>query len=163
MGNNPLRFIDPTGRTFDEASEAKAKDIEQGVDRRAAVVAMAIVTGRENGEDVGGLEQQLGELQQTKKDIQDMRSSDTEFRLRLASDESNPTKVNGVGVPVTTKTGENQITMYVPSFSNVHEPRHGGQIARGEFSISTVGGAPDDRYGASHEVSAYRVSIHMAL
>src|SRR5690606_9311531 len=54
--------------------------------------------------------------------------------------------------------GANEITMFMPSFKNLHEPRHGGQIARGDYTITGIGlnGVPSSTYGAQEEISAYR-------
>lgn len=38
-----------------------------------------------------------------------------------------------------------------------HEIRHGGQVARGEYGYEE--GTPDKRYGASHEIDAYRAQL----
>jgi len=90
------------------------------------------------------------------QDVVDMGQSSTEFRFANANDKSNPIRDgNGIGLPVTIKTGDDQITMFMDNKNNFHEPRHGGQIARGEFTVDESG-TPSSTYGASHEISAYR-------
>ncbi len=39
--------------------------------------------------------------------------------------------------------------------NNFHEPRHGGQIARGEYNTSALGQI-SSTYGADEEISAYK-------
>ncbi|MBT8282997.1 MAG: hypothetical protein KJO86_04600, partial [Muriicola sp.] len=91
------------------------------------------------------------------QDIADMGQSSTEFRFAKASNKANLVRDNnGNGLPVTARTGSNQITMYMKSMSNLHEPRHGGQVARGEFDVLDALGTASSSAGASHEISAYR-------
>ena len=68
------------------------------------------------------------------------------------NDKANPA---GVGKPTTEGTGKNAkgdgvVTMFAGNTmgSQLHEQRHGGQIARGDFTQTT--------YGVQEEISAYR-------
>uniref|UniRef100_UPI000525DD1B hypothetical protein n=2 Tax=Empedobacter brevis TaxID=247 RepID=UPI000525DD1B len=67
-------------------------------------------------------------------------------------------KALGLAGPSTTLTGQNEkgdniVTMFTEKNmgNQVHETRHGGQNARGEFNVATSAG-----YGVADEVSAYR-------
>jgi hypothetical protein len=61
------------------------------------------------------------------------------------------------GVPQTVRTGTNEITMYYDDFYKlIHETRHGGQIARGEFDINVKGNVIKGSFGVSKEIDAYR-------
>jgi len=88
-----------------------------------------------------------------------MRSNTTtEFRYGSANDKANPA---GVGMPATEGTGKNAkgdevVTMFAANNmgSTLHEQRHGGQIARGDFTNAT--------YGVQEEISAYRAEYSWA-
>ena len=154
--DNPIRFIDPDGMWFDEANEKKAERIVRRSEKRGERLDSRAERREERGKDASDLRARSSELRQTAQDITDMGQSGTEFRFAKASDKTNTTRDgNGVGLPVTTKTGDDQITMFMDNMNNFHEPRHGGQIARGEFTVDETG-APSSSYGASHEISAYR-------
>ena len=59
------------------------------------------------------------------QDITDMGQSSTEFRFTNANDKSNPVRDgNVIGLPVTTKTDDDQITMFMDHKNNFHKPRH---------------------------------------
>ena len=94
----------------------------------------------------------IGELTKTLSDLQNMYDSSIEFLFNIED--------AGYTFPQTIATGTNAITMYCQdSWGNiVHEMRHGGQIARGEYGFiqNGVEYSPDNRYGLSHEIDAYR-------
>jgi len=110
--------------------------------------------------NTGDMMDRAAELRQSAQDIRDMRSDPNEwYAFKKANSSDNPLRdPNGRGLPVTLRTGANEITMFMPSFKNLHEPRHGGQIARGDYTITGIGlnSVPSSTYGAQEEISAYR-------
>ncbi|GHE72278.1 hypothetical protein GCM10011340_30660 [Roseivirga thermotolerans] len=154
--NNPLVNREIDGRYFDEKNEKTAAKMERRAEKQASKLERKADKREAKGKDVGDLRERASELRQTAGDIVDMRGSTTEFRFAKSSDKSNTVRDgNGNGLPVTYRTGENQITMFMDKKTNFHEPRHGGQIARGEYDIDQQGNISSG-YGASHEISAYR-------
>jgi hypothetical protein len=103
------------------------------------------------------LKDRVTELKQSKTDIANMRSDEnTEYKYDKVG--SKDFKALGLVGPSTTSTGTNAkgdgvVTMFTKKNlgSQLHETRHGGQNARGEFNIAT--GA---NYGVADEISAYR-------
>jgi hypothetical protein len=141
---------------FDDANEKKAERIVRRSERRGERLDAKAERREAKGKDAGDLRARSSELRQMGQDIKDMGTSSTEFRFANANDKSNTViDGNGIGLPVTSKTGDDQVTMYMDNKNNVHEPRHGGQIARGEFTVD-ASGTPSSTYGASHEISAYK-------
>ncbi|MDR0938773.1 MAG: hypothetical protein LBN29_05360, partial [Mediterranea sp.] len=112
------------------------------------------------GKSVGDLRERASELRQSASDVRDMRNDkDTEYRYAKASSKDNKA---GTGKPATGQTGMNAsgdqiVTMFVEgNISNrLHETRHGGQVARGEYGFSSKGN-PTSGYGVTSEISAYR-------
>ena len=157
--NNPMKYIDPTGMYFDEANEKKAQKIEKKLDKRISKLEKRVVTIKKEGEKVGELNDRITELKNSKSDISDMRGNqNTEFRYARASTKNNPA---GRGRSVTYPTGlndvgHNVVTMYTDGGINnqIHESRHGGQIARAEYGFDQNMN-PTAGFGIGSEVSAY--------
>jgi RHS repeat-associated protein len=155
--NNPLNNIEIDGRYFDEKNDKKAHKMEGQIDKRVAKLEKQISKLEKKKEDVGDRRERVAELKQSKGDIANMRSdAKTEYRYgNLDSKEAKSLNLSG---PSTLSTGTNSkgdgvVTMFTESNmgSQLHETRHGGQNARGEFNISTSA-----NYGVADEVSAYR-------
>ena len=159
-GNNPVINREIDGRWYDDKNEKKAVRLEEKIQKRQEKLLKNIAKEREKGNDekVQDLQSRMVELSGSARDIKDMRgNTETEFRFESANRKSNKERdPNGSGLPVTTKTGENQVTMFMPNSNNLHEVRHGGQLARQEYTIDGVWGNPSAEYGALEEVSAYR-------
>lgn len=158
--NSPVRYVDPTGMYFDEANEKKAQKLERKIDSKISKLEKKAAKMEKKGKDVGDLSDRIAELKNSKSDISDMRKNQkTEFRYAKASAKTNPV---GQGFPVTTVTGVNNaghkvVTMYTEGGmgNQLHESRHGGQVARNEYSFDQHGN-PTEGYGVKSEVSAYR-------
>ena len=103
----------------------------------------------------------ITELRNSKSDISDMRGNqEIEFRYAKASSKSNPAGKNHPVAWATAIDGEGQlkvVTMYTEGNmgNQLHESRHGGQIARGEYSFEQ-NKKPTAGFGIGSEVSAYR-------
>ncbi|MBR6117784.1 MAG: RHS repeat-associated core domain-containing protein [Paludibacteraceae bacterium] len=135
---NPVRYVDPDGRYFDEANEGTAQKIE------TELLTKKIYSALGDGN-------QMRELYYTWKDIKDMRNDGkNEYRFEL--DKNKP------GTTGKEEDGHQIITMY----SNLetldetvaHEVRHGGQTARGEISYDNNNQIQN--YDVEKEVDAYR-------
>lgn len=157
--NNPIRFIDPTGMYFDEANEKKAQKLEKQIDKQAAKLEKKVAKIEKKGGDIGDLNDRIKELNNSKSDISDMRSNkNTEFRYAKASDKNNPAEQGNPNIARrgTNDNGHDIVTMYSDGVgSQIHESRHGGQVARGEYGFDQRGN-PTVGYGIASEVSAYR-------
>jgi hypothetical protein len=110
-------------------------------------VGKSIAKTEKKGGDASDQKARVGQMQQSKTDIADMRSNEsTEFRYAKVSDKNNPA---GKGNPTIDGLGTNVVTMYVDDVgTQLHESRHGGDIARGTLT--------KDNYNVEHEVSAYK-------
>jgi hypothetical protein len=145
---------------FDEANEKKAHKLEQKLDKRIIKLEKQVNKLEKKGKDIGDLKERISELKISKSDISSMRSNENvEFRYVNASDKTNPA---GLNKPVTALTGTNTaghnvITIFTANdiANRIHESRHGGDIARGEYSFDKNNN-PTAGYGLHSEVSAYR-------
>ncbi|MCF1714190.1 DUF6443 domain-containing protein [Flavihumibacter sp. RY-1] len=154
--NSPINHIEVDGRYFDKQNEKTAQRMERRAERRADRLEKKADRLEQKGRDIGDLRERASELRQSAGDIRDMRGSETEFRFAKVNDRLNTVRdESGNGLPVTKRTGSNQITMFMDSKKNYHEPRHGGQIARGEYDTDLFGNTTKG-YGAQSEISAYR-------
>ena len=136
--NNPIKYVDPDGRYFDEANEGVAQKIEVECQNKLS------------SEKINHYRRK--ELNKTLRDIADMRNDGkNEYRFELDKNKPGTTGKEE-------KDGHQVITMY----SNLetldetvaHEVRHGGQVARGEMSYDNMGNP--QKYGVRKEVDAYR-------
>ena len=148
--NNPINNIEIDGREFDEKNEKKAKKIESKVEKRISKVEKEIAKLEKKGKDIGDRRERTSEMKKTLGDVSDMRKDDKN-KYVFASASQNDNK------PETKRTGSGEITIFTDNFSKqIHEARHGGQIARGEYDVSTTGTLIKGTLGASKEVDAYR-------
>ena len=142
-GWNPIKFVDPDGRYFDETNEETAQKIEAELFTKKIYAAL-------------GNNNQMRELYSTWKDIQDMRNDPHhDFRFEsISASESDPVTQYGG----TKSNGDQIINMYSCieklDGTTAHEARHGGQIARGEIFYDEMGYSWN--YGVRKEVDASR-------
>ncbi len=155
--NNPIYNIEVDGRYFEGKNEKRAARIERRAEKRAARLNKRADKLAAKGKSVGDLRDRADELTQSAQDIKDMRN-DTSTEYRYGKVNSKEAKSLNVVGPTTMANGQNKKGDDVVSIftegnmgSKLHETRHGGQNARGEFDIKT--GA---KYGVADEVSAYR-------
>ena len=142
-GWNPIKYVDPDGRYFDEANEGTAQKIEAELFTRKIYSAL-------------GDGNKMRELYSTWKDIKDMRNDPQhEFRFESTSAET-PGPATQFGG--TNAKGDQIINMYSHleklDGTTAHEARHGGQIARGEMFCDNKGNLQN--YGVLKEVDAYK-------
>ena len=138
---NPVRNIDPTGMYFDQATTNQAGLYIEQLNERIAEL------NHSNAEDRA---EQLAEVARSLQDIEDMRNDEKRRYIF----------VSVVGVPETIQLADGSIQMNIDENipgNYAHEIKHGGQIARNEFGYTN--GHPDERYGASHEVNAYKAQL----
>ena len=138
---NPLKYVDRNGMYFNNADEKQANIYTDELVKRKDVLI------KSNTEESKG---QLLEIDKSMQDIEDMRNdSERRYSFEDAND-----------APLTKQLSDGTIVMSIDKNMNgnyAHEIRHGGQVARGEFGY--IKGSPDKRYGASHEIDAYRAQL----
>ncbi|GEM_PF-6865520 len=144
---------------FDENNEKQAQKLEKDLNKQYAKLYKEAWKKEGKGQDASDIYERIGEISKSLDDILDMRNeTNIEFKYEKASNKANPA---GKGNPVTAKSGTNDqghvvISMYSDSKgTKVHEGRHGGQVARKEYSFDAQGN-PTTGYGLNSEVSAYR-------
>jgi len=144
--NNPIKFIDPDGRgveTFGKEAEKMAQALEKKLDKQITKVNKGNALDKND---------RITELRQSKKDISDMRNDKTtEYKFAKAGSKSDGNSIKGTYN--TKQTGDGIITMFVGKDTalTLHEVKHGGQNARGEYNIET-----GQDYGVNDEVGAYK-------
>lgn len=130
---------------FDKKAEKQAqateKKIDKKIDKKIVEVNKGSATDKNN---------RVAQLNKSKADIADMRKdTKNEYKFDKAS--------NNKGNPETKRTGASEITIYTDDFSKeIHENRHGGQIARGEYDTDTNGKLISWTVGVSKEIDAYQ-------
>lgn len=158
--NNPVKYIDPTGMYFNDANQRRADEIDKNINKQVSKLYNEAWKLEKNGGDASDIYDRIGELYSSRDDLSDMSGNENvEFRYAKASDKNNPA---GKGSPVAAPTGTNDaghnvVTMFTEGKmgNQLHESRHGGQVARGEYSFDQRGN-PTAGYGINSEVSAYR-------
>ncbi|MBQ7691328.1 MAG: RHS repeat-associated core domain-containing protein [Muribaculaceae bacterium] len=153
--NNPLRYVDLDGRYF------RGDNLKKYRDYRSTIMGEIYYYTNEytNTSDLQTkceLLSRIGELNNTLSDLDQMYLGGTEFSFGNSSFND--------GIQETTMLPNGVVAMYTNGlFGNiVHEMRHGGQLARGEFGLLRDENGTiifDSRYGISHEVSAYRAEF----
>ena len=146
--NNPLKYIDRNGMEFDDENERKAIKLERKIENRIIKLERRINRMERNGEDIGDLAERVTQLRQSIVDISDMRNHrGVNYQYINVNDRSNPA---GRGNPTIEGVGTNDIKMYVGKDVGIqlHESRHGGDVARGALTIET--------YGVNDEITAYQ-------
>ena len=156
--NNPIINREIDGRYFDDKKSARqANKIEKRAEKQANKLDKQANKIDKNGGDSGDLRARSGELRKSAQDVRDMRN-DKSTEYKYAKLDGKEGKTLGLKGPSTTLTGQNGkgdnvVTMFTEKNmgNQIHETRHGGQNARGEFNVATGAG-----YGVADEVSAYR-------
>jgi hypothetical protein len=145
------------GRYYDEKNNKKAERLERKAEKQANNLEKKANKLENKGKSSGDLRDRVTELRKSSQDVKDMRNDPvTEYKYaNLNSKEAKSLNLEG---PTTTITGRNSnndniVTMFTEKNvgNQLHENRHGGDVARGDLCFDNEGG-----YGLSHEVSAYR-------
>jgi hypothetical protein len=129
------------GDWFDEKTEKQAQKIEKSIDKKIAEL---------NKGNASDKNDRITELQKSKSDISDMRNDkNNQYKFDKSSNNGN--------APETKRTGANEITIFTDDAAKqIHENRHGGQIARGEYDIDMSGNVTKGTFGVSKEFDAYK-------
>ena len=146
---NPVKYLDPDGRYFDDDNEKKARRYERKLERKSFNLSKKAERLDKKGKDSRNVKERSKELKKSAQDIRDMRNdTDTEYRfVKCQIPES-----DFIGINV---AGHETIAMYSSNFATlVHEIRHGGQHARGELDLVSK-----SNYVVEHEVEAYRAQF----
>ena len=143
--NNPINRTDPTGMLdgdwFDEKAEKQAQKTEKTIDKKITEL---------NKGNAGDKNDRIAELQKSKSDISDMRNDkNNQYKFDKSSNNGNN--------PETKRTGAGEITIFTDDAGKqIHENRHGGQIARGEYDVDMSGNLTSGSFGVSKEIDAYK-------
>jgi RHS repeat-associated protein len=151
-GNNPIMRVDRTGMDFDPENEKKAQIQDSKILKKLFKLDNEFNKALHKGKDTEEISDRMRELMQSRRDIKDMRNDhSTEYRYSSVSNNSGFSETKPTG---TNEKGQRIITMYTEEGTSIHESRHGGQIARGEFSF--IRGRLTAGYNVYSEISAYR-------
>ena len=139
---NPIKYVDPDGRYFDEDNDEVAKKMQEAARAQAKLAE--------------GNNDRMKELCQTLVDLVDMRSDENyEYKFESLSAKNGGgtycDETNDKGHPVV------KMSATFDKFDGLaaHEVRHGGQVARSEVSYDGVNPKPQN-YGVMKEVDAYK-------
>ena len=138
--SNPISNVDPSGMYYNSADSTQAAMYINMLEGRKKALDELDVTDKN---------EQLAEIDKSLQDIEDMRNDPNRRYTFQEADapETTVLKDGTILMKISPETGGNF----------AHEIRHGGQVARGEYGY--VKNEPDSRYGASHEISAYRAQL----
>jgi hypothetical protein len=135
-------YIDPTGMDFDPASERLAQKTEKAIQEKIH----SLKTNESNKDRVTELNKSLDDISQMRND------HSTVYSYKKTDNKVNTPTTTQVG---TNRKGQKRVNMYYDSQgTQIHEGRHGGDIARGNLNIDN--NSSGYNYGVSHEVGAYR-------
>ena len=154
--NNPLRYVDLDGKKYyryEDSRIARLLTSELAEEIRSTLQELESITDNARK---SYLNDRIQEMYKSIRDLQDMSNDDMYFYMFGDAND------NG-GITETAPTAFNLISIYTDGFFNnlIHETRHGGQLARREFAFA-ANGKPDERFGASHEIDAYRAQLGYA-
>ncbi len=162
--NNPVKYVDPDGRKIvDPASKKIANDLKLSLELRYYALGNELIaiirsakTNR-NG-DIKLTKAQMAQLSEISSKRAELTKSLNDIN-NMINDPNNYYEFRS-GTPETKRVNANTIAMYSDGMgSKVHETRHGGQIARGEYDVDVNGFVTLGSYGASKEIDAYRAQL----
>ena len=147
-GLNPIRNFDWLGDKYSKKNERKAKRIDKKISNKITSLEKEKSKLIEKDQNTDHLNTRIGELKKSQDDIKDMREDQSTFYSFKRGNEAE-----------TKRTKSDEITIFSHSKGSlIHEIRHGGQLARKEYSIDETGKS-SSTFGASKEVDAYRAQM----
>ena len=154
--NNPLRYVDLDGERYYRNKDSRIAQMLTSVLTDEIRLSFQELDKITDDARKSHLNDRIQEMYKSIRDLQDMYNDDMYFYMFGDAND------NG-GITETAPTAFNLISIYTDGFFNnlIHETRHGGQLARREFAFA-ANGKPDERFGASHEIDAYRAQLGYA-
>jgi len=147
-GLNPIRNFDWLGDKYSKKNERKAKRIDKKISNKITSLEKEKSKLIEKDQNTDHLNTRIGELKKSQDDIKDMREDQSTYYSFKRGNEAE-----------TKRTKSDEITIFSHSKGSlIHEIRHGGQLARKEYSIDETGKS-SSTFGASKEVDAYRAQM----
>jgi RHS repeat-associated protein len=149
---NPVKLVDVDGREIsDEESMKDAQHLKMCARLNSMLLERKL---NDEGVDKEDLQSRILEFKQTMQDIDDMiadKKHDYKFQ-KVSENDGNVTIA---------KDEKNILISYNSVGTRAHEARHGGQIARGEMTVSKNGDGSFGflNYSVNKEVDAYRAQV----